>query len=58
MPEITLLQAIRAVTLAAYAPTLFFVLSRALVSSSLLTFQVSIQSRLIYSLSFNSLVLS
>jgi len=52
MPEITLVKAIRAATLAAYAPPLSFVLSRALVSSSLVAFQVSIQSRLIYSLSF------
>ena len=52
MPEINLVKAIRAATLAAYAPPLSFVLSRALVSSSLVAFQVSIQSRLIYSLSF------
>lgn len=51
MPEITLVEAIRAATLAAYAPPLSFVLSRALVSSSLVAFQVSIQSAA-YILSF------
>jgi hypothetical protein len=59
MPEINLVEAIRAATLAAYAPPLSFVLIRALVSSSLVAFQVSIQSAA-YMLSFflASLVLS